>query len=297
MRRSATLVTVLLTMGLAACGGGDGGSDAAPAAASPPPSAPPPAPADSAQRLAAIAAVDSLLRTPSEYLQLASVTAGWDYMYSFYASSQCPLSGFRQILLDGAPWYIRLPTGRHTLSAQFDSCKFSGPMADLLLKGSAEAVYEMPAPENVSATVTMTQFTEDTYGPGLLADGPASYTIERSSNVYKSLIDLRPGATLTDSASTNRIAFVGGRYTYVSDRSANPGTDTQELVGVILDFNGVRYLLDGRIVASSSGSTWTCTGEVRITDSNGGLAARKYCAADRTEYEIIKPIPLFYGPR
>jgi hypothetical protein len=200
-------------------------------------------------------------------------------------------------MLDGVPWYTLFPAGIHTLTAQFDSCKFSGPMQDLLLKGSVEIAYEMSAPENVSATVTMKQFTADTLLPGLLADGPAFYAIENSAQVGKSLVDLRPGATLTNAATTNRIDFVGGRYTYVSDKSADPTTDTSEYAGVILDFNGVRYLLDGRIVARSSGSTWNCTGEVRITDSNGGLAARRYCAAGRIEYELIKPIPLFYEPR
>jgi len=169
-------------------------------------------------------------------------------------------------------------------------------MQDLVLKGSVELVYEMSASENVSATVTMKQFAADTLLPGLLADGPASYTIERSAQVGKNVLDLRPGATLTNAETTNRIDFVGGRYAYVNDTSADPTIDTEEYVGVILDFNGVRYLLDGSVVMRNSGLSWSCTGEVRITDGNGGLAARKYCAAGRTEYELIKPIPLFYGP-
>lgn len=295
MRGSTTPVTVLLVLAIAACGGGDGGGQAAATVAQPPAASPPPA-TDSPERLAAIAAVGSLLNVPRHYLTLASETVSSHYSYSwpYRATSQCPGSGAKQILVDGLPWYGLFPTGTHTLAAAFDSCSFAGPFQDLLLNGGVDMVYQMSAPESVSATLTMKQFSADGLLPGLLADGPASYTIEQSVKAGKRLVDLRPGATLTSVETTDRIEFLGGRYASVSDSSADPTIDTEEYVGVTLDFDGVRYLLDGRLTIRNSGSTSTCNGEVRITDNSGALVARKYCGANYIEHELVKAIPMFY---
>lgn len=133
MPRSTALVTVLLTMSLSSCGGGDSGSQANSA------SLPPPLATESPAQLAAIAAFSSPLNTPSHFLTAASATLSWDYMYAgSRARNECPISGFQQILLDGAAWTARFPVGKHTLAAQFQSCKFAGPMQDLLLSGSVE---------------------------------------------------------------------------------------------------------------------------------------------------------------
>jgi hypothetical protein len=127
-------------------------------------------------------------------------------------------------------------------------------------------------------------------------DGPAVYFVERTQNESRSRTDLRPGASLTNSKNTNRIDFVGGRYTLTFITPSNPMSQAEEFLEVVLEFNGVRYRLDGRMEwFNSETRNVTCTGEVRITDGDGGLVARKYCTAGgRTESELLKPLPVFW---
>jgi hypothetical protein len=205
------------------------------------------------------------------------------------ARNECPISGFQQILLDGAAWTARFPVGKHTLAAQFQSCKFAGPMQDLLLNGSVEMVYEMSDIENVSAVLTFRQFTADL---GLVAEGPATYVLEKSAQAERMLVDLRAGAALTNPETTKRVDFLSGRYSWTIDR-AEPKREILEYAGVTLDLNGVRYVISGR--QTYLGSRGDCEeGEIRITDGNGALVGRQYCAAGRSKYEVLKSIPSFW---
>jgi hypothetical protein len=247
-----------------------------------------------------------MMGIPSLYFSVTRATldrAFYQSSTAFKPGDQCGLSGSQQITVDGAPWNAGpLPAGKHTLAARFESCRFSGPMEDIMLNGSVDMVYEGTAPENVAAVLTAKAFSLSGFGSDALpmytfqVDGPAVYLVERTQNGSRYRSDFRPGGSLTNSKNANRIDFVGGRHTLTYISPSNPMSSAEEFLEVALEFNGARYILDGRMEwFNSETRNATCTGEVRITDGGGGLVARKYCpAGGRVEYELLKPLPVFW---
>jgi hypothetical protein len=298
-KKSFLLAIVAITTG---CGGSDNSSPVTTEVSPTPPPVAAAAPASTPQP-----GIDSMLGIPSLYLSVTRATLD----LTFYRNStgprpgdQCGQSGSQQITVDGAPWTAQanLPAGKHTLTGRFEKCRFSGPMEDIMLNGSVDMVYEGTAPENVAAVLTTKAFSLSGFGSDALpmytfqVDGPAVYFVERTQNESRFRTDLRPGASLTNSKNTNRIDFVGGRYALTFITPSNPMSQAEEFLEVVLEFNGVRYRLDGRMEwFNSETRNVTCTGEVRITDGDGGLVARKYCTAGgRTESELLKPLPVFW---
>ena len=124
-----------------------------------------------------------------------------------------------------------------------------------------------------------------------MAEGPATYVLEKSAQAERRFVDLRAGAALTTPKTAKRVDFLSGRYSWTIDRD-EPTRETLEYAGVTLDFNGDRYVISGR--QTYLGPRGNCEhGEIRITDGNGALVGRRYCAAG-TEYEVLKAIPSFW---
>ncbi len=294
MLRITIVAAALAVTGLTACGGG--GADTP---RNEPVAAPTPAPPQrSPEELAAIAAVDSLLNSPMTHLTTASATLDWTIYFA--PNSRCGIGGTQQITLDGTPWngQKNFSPGKHALTARFEGCTFAGPFDDIVLNGSVEMVYEASESRNVSAVLTTKAFSW--LAEGVVIDGPASYSIESEQGARRYRNDLRAGGNLINPANMNRIDFISGQYTSAFT-DAGPSSNSMEYVSVVLDYNAIRYVLDGRIDWSYDDPRTmhprltTCKGEVRITDGNGGLVARRYCSQDGPyNYEILKPVLSFW---
>lgn len=295
MLRITIVAAALGVTRLTACGGG--GADTSPPNA--PVAAQTPAPPQRSQEEeAAIAAVDSLLNSPMTHLTTASATLDWTIYFA--PNSRCGIGGTQQITLDGTPWngQRNFSPGKHALTARFEVCTFAGPFDDIVLNGSVEMVYEASETRNVSAVLTTKAFSYSL--AGVVIDGPASYSIESEQGARRYRNDLREGGSLINPANMNRVDFISGQYT-LAFPDASPWNNSVEYLSVVLDYNAIRYVLDGRIDWSYDDPRTihprltTCAGEVRITDGNGGLVARRYCSQDGPyNYEILKPVPSFW---
>lgn len=290
MQRLVMSVCTVALGVLAACGG-DGDSGAMPADTSAPGTPTP-------EAINASVVTGTLMRLPSEYQATAAAALEWFFVSPlvFRAGNQCQLAGTHHIHVDGVAWPGKLAAGMHKVAARFDRCRFTGPWEDVVFNGNVDVAYDGTDGRNVAATVSMTGFSS--FENWVVADGPATYSIAESSSSSQTAtssrqtaIEFKPGAVMTNSATTNRVEFFGGRYNTSGNRDASSSEVTQDFLSIVMELNGVRYTVDGRIIHRYQAQTSPCTGEVRIADGNGSLVARTYCTEDGMQRsELLKPV-------
>jgi hypothetical protein len=251
-----------------------------------------PAP-ESPEHRAAIAAFESIAVLPAEHLRIAGATIRATVLPG---GIDCGISGTRAISIDGVAAGGVAPAGRQHLEARFDRCRSAGPLNDVELSGAVRMTYEAWAQDNVTADLTMQGFALHVIPDySVVGDGPVGYRQEESALMYREQIDFFPGAALWNPVTKRRVDFIGGRYATGGSRrdgASGAATGYEEYEQVTLDVNGVRHVIDGRIVwIDPDLRTSHCSGQVRVTDGNGNFVARRYCERGVQKHELLKPLP------
>lgn len=295
MRVSRVLIGVAVVASTLVACGGDSAPSGPPVGASAPTPTPAPAPTPSAEEVAASRAISAMLAIPSAQLDLASYPLYWlGQIHPFRANRNCDVSGTYEVTLNGSPLAPRdtLPEGMHAVVVQFQDCTTAGPWWNLFASGAAEVNYRGNVPGDMSAVVRMSGLRNLEYQ----SEGTATYSRRSAAGATQMVIEVSPGSSLTSIATTNRVEFLGGRFSYQS-ASGIPAITYSAYENFALELNGIRYTIDGRITWTHANTPQTpssCVGQISIVDGNGGLMARNHCLDDGfMRSEVIRALPEF----